>query len=264
VTPDSSLFIFDGTSDGRILLMWGTSPIPAYELENFKGLMECYGIVSPFFGEGDAWGLLAADAPLEDELVFVNRRDLPSLLGNNFFVRSGVAFQIMCLHVNNKFCGRCGAPMHDHKTERARVCQNCGRTAFPVLSPAMIVGVEKDGMLLMGRNASFPPDRYSVLAGFVEPGETVEQAVAREVYEESSVRIKNLRYFGSQPWPFPSSMMLGFRADWESGEPSPDGNEITDVRWFTPNDLPTSLPPRVSISRKLIDDWLHRCKAKRG
>jgi NAD+ diphosphatase len=258
--PDGNLFIFDRTSEGRVLLLEGTSPILADELANFKELLECYGLVSPFFGESDAWGLLAAGALIADGFVLASRRDLPALLGNDFFVRSGVAFQIMSLHANNKFCGRCGAPMRDHETERARICPDCGRIVFPALSPAMIVGVEKDGMLLMGHNANFPPDRYSVLAGFVEPGETIEQAVAREVYEESSVRIKNIRYFGSQPWPFPSSMMLGFRADWESGEPSPDGNEITDVRWFTPDDLPPSLPPRVSISRKLIDDWLHRCR----
>ena len=112
----------------------------------------------------------------------------------------------------------------------------------------------------MGHNASFPEGRYSVLAGFVEPGETVEQAVEREVYEESGIRVKNIRYAGSQPWPFPSSMMLGFRADWESGEPVPDGTEITDVRWFSPYDLP-DLPPRISISRRLIDGWLARSNA---
>ncbi|MDR0652677.1 MAG: NAD(+) diphosphatase, partial [Synergistaceae bacterium] len=117
--------------------------------------------------------------------------------------------------------------------------------------------VEKNGMLLLGRNVNFPPERYSVLAGFVEPGETLEDAVRREVYEESRVVIKNVRYFGNQPWPFPNSMMFGFNADWESGDPTPDGQEIADVRWFEPASLP-NLPPSISISRKLIDDWLTR------
>jgi NAD+ diphosphatase len=176
-------------------------------------------------------------------------------------MRSGAAFQMMRLHLDNQHCGRCGAPMRDHDKEAARVCPACGRIVFPSLNPAMIVAVEKDGMILLGHNATFPKGRYSVLAGFVEPGETVEGAVEREVYEESCVTVKNIRYVGSQPWPFPSSMMLGFHADWASGEPCPDGVEMTDVRWFTPYDLP-NLPPRVSISRMLIDDWLRRVSAE--
>jgi NAD+ diphosphatase len=112
-------------------------------------------------------------------------------------------------------------------------------------------------MLLMGHNAKFPAGRYSVLAGFVELGESLEDAVGREIYEESRVRVRNVRYFGSQPWPFPSSMMFGFQADWESGEPTPGDGELTDVRWFARDRLP-NLPPGVSIARRLIEDWLRR------
>jgi NAD+ diphosphatase len=167
----------------------------------------------------------------------------------------------MNLHVNNTFCGKCGALMRDHVRDLARECPECGRLIFPSSSPAVIVAVEKDGMLLLGHNSSFPVNRYSVLAGFVEPGETIEQTVEREVYEESRIRVKNIRYFGSQPWPFPASLMLGFRADWKSGEPEPDGEEMTGVRWFTPDDLP-DLPPGISISRRLIEDWRRRCSRK--
>jgi NAD+ diphosphatase len=210
---------------------------------------------------GEAWGLLAGDAEIPDGLAAVSRRDLAVILGSGLFLRSGAAFQVMSLYADNKYCGRCGERMGDHDKETARVCSNCGRMVFPSLYPAMIVAVEKRGMILLGHNVNFPEGRYSVLAGFVEPGETVEDAVAREVYEESRVKIKNIRYAGSQPWPFPSSMMLGFRADWESGEPRPDGIEMTDVRWFTPYDLP-NLPPKISISRTLIDDWLRRRNAE--
>jgi NAD+ diphosphatase len=109
----------------------------------------------------------------------------------------------------------------------------------------------------MGHGVNFPPGRYSVLAGFVEPGETLEQAVEREIFEESRVLVKNVRYFGSQPWPFPNSMMIGFRADWASGAPTPGDDELTDVRWFRRGEVP-DMPPSVSISRRLIDDWLLR------
>jgi len=147
--------------------------------------------------------------------------------------------------------------MHDHERDRARFCRSCGNTVYPALSNAVIVAVEKEGRLLLGHNVNFPQGRYSVLAGFVEPGETLEEAIRREIFEESGITVKNIRYFGSQPWPFPNSMMFGFNADWESGEPQADGDELSDVRWFSPKELP-DIPPSISISRKLIDDWLAR------
>jgi NAD+ diphosphatase len=178
-------------------------------------------------------------------------------MDGDIFRRSGAAFQMMSLYRRNIYCGICGARMTDHETDNARVCPECGNIVYPSLSPAVIVAVEKDGMLLMGHNANFPPGRYSVLAGFVEPGETLEETIFREVYEESRVRVKNITYFGSQPWPFPNSMMFGFKAEWESGEPVPHDGELTDVRWFSPDGLP-DLPPPLSISRALINDWLLR------
>jgi NAD+ diphosphatase len=208
-------------------------------------------------GESDIWARLTPGAPIPESLVAVERRVLADLLGADVFTRSGIAYQMMNLTVKNKFCGVCGTEMRDHERERARECPKCRNIVYPSLSPAIIVAVEKDGMLLMGHNVNFPKGRYSVLAGFVEPGETLEQAVEREVYEESGVRVKNIRYFESQPWPFPSSMMIGFQADWESGDAQPDGEEIADVMWVTPDSLP-DLPHSVSISWRLINDWLRR------
>ncbi|MDR0615870.1 MAG: NAD(+) diphosphatase [Synergistaceae bacterium] len=259
--PEGPFFLFDRTRDANVLLLRSVMSLPrSCELENYKEALERFGHVSKTPEGGAMWGLLAEGAAVPCGLVAVSRRDLAVILGQRLFLRAGAAFQMMSLYADNRFCGRCGALMEDCEAEPARVCLGCGRMVFPSLSPAMIVAVEKEGRLLLGHNASFPEGRYSVLAGFVEPGETVEQAVEREVYEESGIRVKNIRYAGSQPWPFPSSMMLGFRADWESGEPVPDGTEITDVRWFSPYDLP-DLPPRISISRRLIDGWLARSNA---
>jgi NAD+ diphosphatase len=252
------LFIFDRSPEGSVLLpRCETRTLGFDEFEKYGHLLESHGLVSRALGRHDGWGIIAPGESVPDDLEPVSRRDLAELLGSDVFVRSGEAFQIMSLYINNIFCGKCGARMRDHEKDLARECPECGRLIFPSLCPAVIVAVEKDGMLLMGHNVNFPSGRYSVLAGFVEPGETLEQTVAREVYEESKVRIKNIRYFGSQSWPFPASMMLGFLADWESGEPEPDGDEVSDVRWFTPDDLP-DLPPNISISKMLIDDWLRR------
>ena len=250
-------FIFDTTPEGWVLVTVPRAAIPsAAEAEKYRRSLAAWGPVSKREG-GDMWGAAGPDLAQSKDHAFVSRRELPGMFGHSLFARSCTAYQMMNLTVKNKFCGVCGARMQDHAADRARFCPECGNTVYPVLAAAVIVAVEKDGMLLLGRNVNFPPERYSVLAGFVEPGETLEDAVRREVYEESRVVIKNIRYFGNQPWPFPNSMMFGFNADWESGDPTPDGHEIADVRWFEPASLP-NLPPSISISRKLIDDWLTR------
>ncbi|MDR1483018.1 MAG: NAD(+) diphosphatase [Synergistaceae bacterium] len=256
---DSVLFLFDASSEGRVLMTPGDPPKPLTigDQPGYEDVVSLSGRVLRGDGASDVWARLAPGASIPEGLVALERRVLADLLGGDLFTRSGIAYQMMNLTVKNRFCGVCGAAMRDHRRERARECPACRAMAYPTLSPAIIVAVERDGMLLMGHNVNFPAGRYSVLAGFVEPGETLEQAVEREVYEESGIRINNIRYFESQPWPFPSSMMVGFRADWESGDPQPDGEEIADVRWVTPDNLP-DLPPSVSISRRLINDWLRR------
>jgi NAD+ diphosphatase len=248
-------FIFDASSEGRVLLR-GDELIRNGDnygdivRENGSVLFACDGQSEP-----DTWSLWAGVMPIPEGHRFVSRRDIAGLFGFDIFTRSGMAFQMMSLRINNKFCGKCGGAMRDNEAERARECPACGRIVYPALSPAIIVAVEKEGKLLMGHNVGFPKGRYSIIAGFASPGETLEQAVEREVLEESGIKIKNIKYFGSQPWPFPASMMLGFRAEWESGEPSPDGEELEDVCWFGRDELP-DIPPNISISRKLIDNWL--------
>ena len=149
-------------------------------------------------------------------------------------------------------------------------CPGCGELISPAICPAIIVCVGRDGKILLGHGVNFPPGRYSVLAGFVEPGESLEECVAREVYEETKVRVKNVKYFASQPWAFPRSLMLGFTAEWESGEICPDEGEIEDAKWFAPDEIPEYYRG-VSISARLIEGFVRRhgggmekCSAKKG
>jgi NAD+ diphosphatase len=155
-----------------------------------------------------------------------------------------------------KHCPSCGEPLKEHDFERCMSCQTCNENFYPVISPAIIVLITKENKVLLARNAKFPPKRHSLLAGFVEPGESLEAAVHREVMEETGIRIKNLRYLESGPWPFPSSLMVAFAAEWESGELKPDGIEIEQASWYAPNDSLPDLPPKGTIARRVIDKWI--------
>jgi NAD+ diphosphatase len=184
-------------------------------------------------------------------------RQLFGALSEDDFGIAGRALGLTAWDYDHRFCGRCGAPTERSASERVRTCTSCGHGAFPRLSPAVIMLVERDGKALLGRNARFPLPFYSTLAGFVEVGETLEQAVAREVAEEAGVVVDNIRYFGSQPWPFSGSLMIGFVAQWVSGEIVLDPTELADARWFAPDELPM-VPPKLSISSQLIDDFVRR------
>lgn len=156
---------------------------------------------------------------------------------------------------STKFCGRCGTPNGDKTDETARLCPSCGAVVFPRISPAVLVAVVKDRQLLLARNTLFKTGIWSVIAGFVEPGETFEECIRREVREEVDIGVKPGSYLGSQPWPFPDQLMVGFSAEWLDGELRPDGREIAEARWFGPRDLPR-LPMPGSLSRRIIDTVL--------
>jgi len=190
-------------------------------------------------------------------MAFLGLRRLYGQIDENLFQIAGRAVQIVEWDRANRFCSRCGNLMHLRSTEQAKKCDHCGLLNFPRLSPAIIVLVERGRELLLARAHHFPLGLYSVIAGFVEPGETLETAVAREVLEEVGLSIGEIRYFGSQPWPFPDSLMIGFTSTYKHGEISLDDGEIADARWFTADDLPM-IPGKISIARRLIDWFLEK------
>ncbi|MDQ3911027.1 MAG: NAD(+) diphosphatase [Actinomycetota bacterium] len=183
-------------------------------------------------------------------------QDLRSFLllevDERFFAMAGRAKQIVEWSRTHRFCGRCGAQTVAGPTDFAKECPRCGLLFYPRLSPAVIVLVTDTDRVLLARSPGFPLGMYSVLAGFVEPGESIEEAIEREICEEVGVEVGNIRYFGSQPWPFPNSLMIGFTADYTGGELRIDPTEIEDAGWYSVDDLP-ELPPKISIARAMID-----------
>ncbi|MBP7096542.1 MAG: NAD(+) diphosphatase [Spirochaetia bacterium] len=163
-----------------------------------------------------------------------------------------------------RFCGRCGSPNGDKADESARLCPACGALQYPRLSPAVLALVRKGDRILLARNARSPvAGMQSILAGFVEPGETFEDCVVREVREEVGIEVANARYAGSQPWPFPDSLMVGFECDWVSGELAPDGVEIVEAGWYGPDAHPL-LPGPGSLSRRLVERAFTQIRARSG
>jgi NAD+ diphosphatase len=177
---------------------------------------------------------------------------------DDVFILAGRAMQILHWNREHQFCGKCGTAMENRKTELAKICPACGFVSFPRLSPAVIMSIIKNDHILLARAPRFPPGMFSTLAGFVEPGETLEEAVKREVREEVNIRISNISYVASQPWPFPHSIMIGFSASYLDGEIEVDNDELEDARWFSIRDLPV-LPSKITIARMLIDNFIKNC-----
>ncbi|WP_122663581.1 NAD(+) diphosphatase [Pseudomonas viridiflava] len=171
------------------------------------------------------------------------------------FQQLGYAAQISTWAREHRFCGSCGRPTVQVPGERAMYCEHDNLRFYPRISPSMIVLITRGDEILLARSPRFVTGVYSTLAGFVEPGESAEDCVRREVMEEVQVKVRNIKYVGSQCWPFPHSMMLGFHAEYESGEIVPQADEIEDARWFSINDLPP-LPANRSIARHLIELYL--------
>ena len=170
------------------------------------------------------------------------------------YLKAGKCAEILYWDENTQYCGKCGGKMRLH-TDISKICEKCGREVWPQLSTAVIVLIHKDDDVLLVHANNFKGHYYGLVAGFVETGETLEQAVAREVMEETGLTIKNLRYFGSQPWPYPCGLMVGFHADYDSGELHLQYSELGAGGWFNKNALP-EIPEKLSIARRLIDDWL--------
>ena len=161
------------------------------------------------------------------------------------------ALGLLNWRATHRFCGACGGPLEEHPTEPARTCATCGRTDYPCISPAVIVRVEKAGKILLAQHVQRIPDLWTCLAGYVEVGESLEECVHREVREEVGIEVDDVRYAGSQHWPYPNQLMLAFTARWASGDLRPQPEEISDARWFDPADLP-KIPPKGSMAYRLI------------
>jgi NAD+ diphosphatase len=183
---------------------------------------------------------------------FQGLRRLFGVLDEALFGIAVRAKQIVSWDQTHQFCGRCGTKTRGMEDERAKLCPACGLTGFPRIAPAVIVAVTRRDELLLARARRFPEGFYSVLAGFVEAGETLEECVRREIREEVGIDVDDIRYFGSQSWPFPHSLMIAFTAEYANGELRPDLSEIADAGWFSPDRLPW-VPEKISIARGLID-----------
>ena len=185
--------------------------------------------------------------------MFKGLRALFGRVDENLLAVAGRAFQIADWARTHRFCGVCSSPMAVAPGERAMKCA-CGHLAYPRISPAMMVLVKRGREILLARNVAVPAGgRMSALAGFLEPGESIEEAFHREVREEVGVEVKDLRYFASQSWPYPHSLMIAFTAEYAGGDVVCDPAEIAEARWFGPGDPLPELSPRQSISRALID-----------
>ncbi|MEN6342752.1 MAG: NAD(+) diphosphatase [Methanospirillum sp.] len=191
----------------------------------------------------------------------VGLRELFGMIDDEELGWASRAAQLATFDRDHRFCGRCGAPAAPSTVEHARVCAACGATVYPQLSPAVIVLVERGDECLLARSPRFPPGVHSAIAGFVEPGETAEHAVARELAEECGVAATDLRYAGSQPGPVPHSLMLGFSATYAGGEVRIDGVEVEAADWFAADALPP-LPAPGSIARLLIEEFADRVSTR--
>jgi NAD+ diphosphatase len=223
------------------------SPVETAEPPIFMGLLD--GVATWAVGTNES-----SDLPGGYE--WAPLRNLGGQLDTPSWMLAGRAVQLVEWARTNRFCGRCGTAAELAARERAAWCPRCGLNAYPRLAPAIIVIVDRGDAILLGQGRGFQ-GTYSALAGFAEPGEALEETVRREVREEVGVEVGDIRYFGSQPWPFPHSLMIGFFATWLSGEIQIDGEEIVEAGWFKADGLP-DIPPPLSIARRLIDDWASR------
>ena len=192
--------------------------------------------------------------------IFIGLRESYRRLCHEDYLMAGKASELLYWDANTRYCGVCGAPMR-RATNISKLCTSCGKEVWPQVAPAIIVRIrrrlstgEEQILLVHARNFR-RSEMYGLVAGFVETGETLEQCVEREVWEETHLRIKNISYFASQPWPYPCGIMIGFTADYDSGQLTPQQEEISQAAWFTKENMP-AIPEKLSIARMLIDDWL--------
>ncbi|UAA38958.1 NAD(+) diphosphatase [Paraneptunicella aestuarii] len=194
-----------------------------------------------------------------DELTTLNLRAMMMQMGVDWFSILARAWQVALFLRTHRFCGQCGSRMEHVGWEMAMQCHTCSHRCYPRVSPCIIVAIRDGERILLAQGRNHKNEMHSTLAGFVESGESLEEAVHREVFEEVGVKVKNLEYFSSQPWPFPHSLMVGFLAEYDSGDIQVDGDEILRADWFTADNLP-NIPPTFSIAGQLIQETLKKMK----
>lgn len=247
--------------DDKILVRGGDTPsLPT--LDNLQSL----GIdgARHYLGRLDAVDRMAlrvaSDTAEPDGWQWRGLRSLFFQLPEAEVALAGRASQIVEWDRSHQFCGRCATRTREKTNERAKECPACGYVVYPRMSPAMMVLVTRGSEILLARANRFPTAMYSALAGFVEAGESIEDCVHREVLEEVGVQVNNLRYFASQSWPFPHSLMIAYTAEYAGGDMRPCDDEIADAQWF-PHDALPQMPPSISISRRLIEATVARLGA---
>ncbi|WP_379137396.1 NAD(+) diphosphatase [Paenibacillus sp. sgz500958] len=244
-------------SSGRLLITedGGSTGIPI--AQSLDQIMVCPArtiYLGTFDGIPCFTSEVPADATEPEGMSFHPLRLLYDVLDEDLFHLAGKGIQILAWDDTHQFCGKCGTATTLSQSERSRSCPQCGLISYPRLAPAVITAILKGDQILLAHARHFQNHMYGLIAGFVEPGETLEDCVQREIMEEVGLKVTNIRYFGSQQWPFPHSLMVGFLAEYDSGEIAVDGEEIEHADWFSLSALPV-IPPRVSIARKMID-WL--------
>ncbi|MBD0269581.1 MAG: NAD(+) diphosphatase [Cyanobacteria bacterium Co-bin8] len=245
-------FAFSGN---RLLVHEKESQIAIPQLPNLEAI-GLNPLRTQFLGWLGNQPCLSAELPQQmtppADMALRGLRELYAALDETLFSLAGLGFQVMEWDRTHQFCGACGQPTESANHERAKRCSGCRITYYPRVSPAMIVLISRGDEILLGRAPRFKPGMYGLIAGYVEPGESLEAAVVREVKEEVGITIKDLRYWGSQPWPFPHTLMVGYTATYAEGDIVIDKQELADAAWFHKDSLPL-LPPHVSIARKMID-----------
>ena len=258
-TPTDNALCFAFRSGELLTGPSGTGdPLPAYhELTIVHHLI----VRSNFMGALDQRPVFAVEldesTPGPKPFAFESLRSAFGALDEDAWLIAGRASMIIDWDRTHQFCGSCGDRTANMETERAKRCVSCDSVAYPRVSPAVIVLVERGDEVLLARGARLSSGMYALIAGFVETGESLEDAVHREILEEVGIEIEQITYFGSQPWPFPHNLMVGFIAQYKSGEIQIEPNELEDARFFSPNSMPP-IPPRLSIARRLIDYYAEK------
>ena len=249
--PDPLTFVFNR---GRLLMREDGLALPGQLAAASAGADARHLQPVGMFGERycqTTW--VEGDPPAPAGHAWHGLRSLFGTLDEDLLAIAGRASQIAEWARTHRFCGACASAMEKVSGERCFKCVHCGMAAYPRISPAMMVLIRKDDAYLMAMHIASPSKRFTPLAGFLEAGESIEEAVHREVYEEVGLRVHNLKYFSSQSWPFPHSLMIAFTADYLDGEIRIDANELSEARWFGPDDEWPERVPHISISSVLVD-----------